>query len=669
MSVPLWQVMPLPTSLPSTEAPGLQQARHPVSPGLRVVFGLLAIYLLSYGGTFRVDDEHILAARSQSLALWGVLDQPQVYGNDRVRALIPMGSQATAIEPLQTLIGAGLYRTAVALGLGGSQSLLAINLYITALIAGLVYATVRAIGYGPNTAAWCAWAFGLGGMAWPYATTFFRDPLVTFFTALSFLGWAHLLNPREPRMRARGAILFFTGIAGGILAKNVALAFVLGFGVSALVEMGRRRHPRIFSLRAVGLAMVLGIFLLMALQEIPAQGALARYSLSYYGGLARHFLASISPALLLSVIGAYLSPAKGLLLFCPPLVLAVYAAVRWWSSIRRFALPALLGSLLVALAQALFYRDQWAGSVTWGPRFMLPALPALICVSAPAIDALSRAARRWARAIPSLLLALGAVVAWSGAWVPWGLVYQAWVEKGWHPYTSAAAWDPRFLAVPGQIALLASPGIWSVAWARLLRDAPWSAGAILLAAFGMSIAVPRLLATRPRAIPEAWQHLAKSIVLGLGVLGSAIVLLLAVRSDPAMGGDRVEFREAAEAVGRAARPGDVVVVDAYGTPLWTYLMNWWEGPLLWYSLPYEIPGTANAPTNPGAWPSEATLELFGELDGVNERLWYLTTQENPDHALRRETTWLSEKHRLEQVERFHGETEVEVWRFDLGGGG
>ena len=84
---------------------------------------LVSLYIITYSGAFRVDDEHILMARAQSLARWGKLENPQVYGNDRVRALQELeqtsASQATSIEPAQAVLGAGLYRLGLWLGVDG----------------------------------------------------------------------------------------------------------------------------------------------------------------------------------------------------------------------------------------------------------------------------------------------------------------------------------------------------------------------------------------------------------------------------------------------------------------------------------------------------------------------------------------------------------------------
>ena len=149
---------------------------------LRVLAGLLAVYLLSYGSVFRLDDEHILAARAQSLAWRGEAAETQVSGNERVRALLPMGDAATAIEPMQTWIGAALLRAASGPSSGSTQVLFLLNPLVTLLTVVVVGATVSVLGLASGTARWTMVLFGLATMAFPYSTTFFRDPLAMLFT-------------------------------------------------------------------------------------------------------------------------------------------------------------------------------------------------------------------------------------------------------------------------------------------------------------------------------------------------------------------------------------------------------------------------------------------------------------------------------------------------------
>ena len=87
---------------------------------------LIAIYSLTYSGTFITDDEHILASRTLSLAFDGNLNDQRVYGNQRIHALsdtTPVyAARGVNIEPGQADVGAFLARLAVMLGVGRVQS-------------------------------------------------------------------------------------------------------------------------------------------------------------------------------------------------------------------------------------------------------------------------------------------------------------------------------------------------------------------------------------------------------------------------------------------------------------------------------------------------------------------------------------------------------------------
>ena len=215
---------------------------------------LLSIYLLTFQGTFRVDDEHILAARAQSLALWGRLEQPQAFGNQRERELQAMGAAATQIEPAQAVLGAGLYRAGLALGWGGAQTLFLQNAVLTAATGAVLVLSVGAIGFSPGVGAAVGLLFGLGTFAWPYATTYFRDPLAMFGSALALYGWVRITRPGAVTAAA-GWLVLVIGIVIGVTAKNASLVLVpcVWPGASrggevrhatrtqALARLGRRR--------------------------------------------------------------------------------------------------------------------------------------------------------------------------------------------------------------------------------------------------------------------------------------------------------------------------------------------------------------------------------------------------------------------------------------------
>jgi hypothetical protein len=137
------------------------------------------------------------------------------------------------------------------------------------------------------------------------------------------------------------------------------------------------------------------------------------------------------------------------------------------------------------------------------------------------------------------------------------------------------------------------------------------------------------------------------------------------KQDPAACGDHSEFDVMISWIEPRILPGDLVVVDSYGTPLWHYMMNHWRSSVPWYSLPYEIPGTADVPTDSGAPPSTAFLNLIEAKETVNERLWYVQTSDAPDFDLQRETQYLDQHFPRIQSVRFTGSENVEILIYSL----
>ena len=628
--------------------------------GLLVFAALALFYLFSFGAAFRVDDEHILAARAQSLALWETLEQPQVHGNLRERQQSAFGDPATQIEPAQAVLGAALYRLGMVIGGGGAQALFVLNLLATAATAAVVFLTVLRLGWDRVTALWCAILFGLGTMAWPYATTFYRDVLAMLAASLAFLAWAHALTAR-----GAGRWLSVWGVAGalaaGMLAKNTTAALIPAFGVGALAVGWRRLRAGALPLRwLLAGAATVGLGLLV-LSLIPQRGPLARYSLDYLAFLIGHARESVGPDLLIAVGGPFLSPSRSVLLFSPPLILSVLSIRRAWKAEWRFAMPALLFPPFLALLQGLFYRGLWAGVYGWGLRFMLPSLPGLIVLSAPLVGAISRSPVRVTRLTLWLCLASGAVIQASGAWVPWIDSYQAWTAQGLDPYAPAAAWEARFLVIPGQLLRLLDPRAWDLAWLRMLREgdlrpAFLALAAVVLAAVSLVLLARQIMAGRGKG----GKTLARALVVASLILPLWPNLSL-LRSDPAWGGDRPEFDQVLQWLRARAAPGDCLLLDSYGTPLWFFWMNRWDRPVRWTSLPFELPGGSVSDAG------EAAQELLEGGGCSHGRLWYVVSTDSPTFALRVGGEWSAALDDFVEVAIFGESSRVEIHYYSPAG--
>ena len=631
--------------------PELGAGTHQVALAFLLFSGLLLLYTASASLTFRSDDEHILAARAQSLASRGSPGQTQVYGNTRVQALRAQGDAATEVEPGQVLAGALAYRAANLIGVGGAQSFLLLNALITSLTAVVVFGTVRRLHFDSRAALLAGLLYGTATMAWPYATTGYRDPLAALGWAVALLGWASVLQGGVGARR--GLAILIAGLVLAVLAKNTSFAIVVPLlataGVWAILQARKEpgRWPQVLVLTGIGLAV------LFAGTLLPAQGPFARYSPAYFTFLARHALSGLEPRLVVHALGPFVSPAKSILLFSPIAVLGIAALAQWRDRRVWFAIPVLASTLLLAVLQALFYRELWAGVFGWGLRFMLPALPGLVILSAPLLELAVRPGRRWAVIAVGVLFVLGAAVQASGVLVPWLSPYQDWRAQGLDPFRTNAAWDPRFLAIPLQLRHLAEPSGWTVAGARL---APIDSGATIGLQIGLLLSGAVALVV---ALHAAWRRGASgsrvAAFLALALL-APLALLGAARGDPAWGGDRPEYGQASEWVQTQARDGDLVLVESYGSPLWAYLLNRWSSPLPWVSLPFDIPGTEAGSVDP--WVNDLVSST-----PAPHRVWLITSTEAPGSGSSAPQAFLRERLGTGSAWAFSGEDPTQVLAF------
>jgi len=629
-----------------------------------VIFAILtSIYALTYSGSFRVDDEHVLAARSQSLALWDQLTYPQVYGNSRVQELsiTPTDRSAphTVLEPAQAALGSLLYRAASILGLGGTQAAFTLNLYVTALTGLVVFYTVLQLGLRRNTAIFSALSFGLATMAWPYAKTFYRDPLAALMVAIAFLGWVMLASKHSSKRRL-AVLLIIAGVVGGMLTKHTATvivpALVISLAIlilrgSVSVPLGRR--AAVVCLLALGAALLL-------IMALPDQGSFARYSMTYVHWIANRFAGNIRPALLAAFLGPFISPAKSIFIFAPILLLAPVAVIRFRKARSQLLLPAMLMVILLPLAQALFHAEQWAGTLTWGLRFMLPAIPLMLVMSAVPIDKLLHSHSFGGRLILGVLLASSILIQLSGSIVSWYRPYPVWLERGLDPYVLGVEWDVRFSAVAVHLGELLNPASWDLAW---LRTLPIVKGSFIFPAAVVAIisACAIVLVRFTRDSASSRYGLKAAVIVG--AMAAVVPIypgLLQFREDPSVGGSRPEFSAAYRLLSEQVKAGDLVTIDAYGTPIWHFMMNHWTREVPWYSLPFEIPGSNEISDSGSGMPSPAVVGLFGRLGTEFTRLWYVSTTDAPDSGLRREVSWLDSELDLLARSVFRGQSIVEV---------
>ena len=235
---------------------------------------------------------------------------------------------------------------------------LVVSVILTALTTSLVALLALRLGSSRTGAYLAALCFALGTTALVYSREFFAEPLLSFITASSL----YLALGKTSREHAGASIL--SGLA--LTAKPAGI--VIGPVLSAYLLL--KRYPLRNALGPL-LGTIMGFMLFMAYNYLRFGGLLSS------GQNASKFTLD---GMLERFIGLLLSPGAGggLIWYCPPTILAIIG-------FRN----ALKSKPLEALAIGGIFGGYWLlhsfwefGGWSWGPRFLVPALPGLMALVA-----------------------------------------------------------------------------------------------------------------------------------------------------------------------------------------------------------------------------------------------------------------------------------------------
>jgi hypothetical protein len=376
-----------------------------------MVFWLLCgLYgLMMSGHTYSADEETMLAVSRALL-------------RGEVAVTAPAGAPLAALRPglegqryspygiLPSLLAIpflGLALPAQSLGPAAFEyssrvAVTLLNVPITAATAALLAAWSLRLGASRFGAFTVALLYGLATFAWPYARTFFSEPLAALLLLLATERLDALRIGRGHPYRT----LFVAGLAAGLLvATRVASGIALPLlGLYLLWLSGQAREWR-WPL-AWGLGLLPG-FILVGWYNLARFGTPLA---SGYGSEADLF----TTPLFYGLYGLLFSPGKSLFLYAPPLLLGIAGAF----SLAHKHKPLLVLIYSLALAHILLYArwGEWAGGGVWGPRFLLPIVGLLLL---PAAGLWQNGSRRqpWRIAAVLLLGGLGFVANLGGVWL------------------------------------------------------------------------------------------------------------------------------------------------------------------------------------------------------------------------------------------------------------
>ena len=347
--------------------------------------------------------------------------------------MVPAYAIAAAVSPDPEPVGPAFPQISYVLPLAG----LLFNPLIAAALVALTYALARSIGLSRSYGLVAAAITGLGSPVWVYAKTLSSLPLAT-----TFLIAALVLLTRRRRSGGWRPVL-----ASGLLA-GMAVATRPEFAMFAPVLLAAAIGSRPGARRAVAGAGVLWI-LGWAAVVVPGVGLYNLYrtgSMIDFGYSGLTFLWDTDRPHL-GLYGILASSGFGLFIYMP------VAAVGLWGLLtgkgERRARRAMVAAVLTAILVYGTFND-WAGGVSWGPRFLTSVVP-LLGVGVGCLlsnEATSRMAR----------LGAGLLGGWGLAVAGLGVLFD--YQRGWRNLWDVGAdpeqivWNPHFSPIGAHLRLL-----------------------------------------------------------------------------------------------------------------------------------------------------------------------------------------------------------------------
>ncbi|GAB4435331.1 MAG: hypothetical protein Kow00120_02110 [Anaerolineae bacterium] len=501
----------------------------------RLIFLLLfAIYLLTFSGQIHSGDEIAILAVTDSLLargsfdtnlnIWGRYGQPYPAGVPDHFG--PSGDLYTKKGIAQSLAPAPFFALGGVFPALGRVHLAALTHgLVTALTGALIYMIARRLGCREVSALAAALLFGLATPAWVYARYHFGEPLIGLALAL----WFYALL-RLPASVSPTPWLALSGFAAGLaVAVNLTNALLVPLLLPATyIALRGRLSVRHWITLGAPLAVIgLGLAALNVL----------RFGAPFNAGQNPQLGEGFTTPLWFGVYGLLLSPARGLLVHSPSVLIGVAG---WFGLRRRHAPLAWLSAGVVAIYLVAFgtYFAWWAG-YNWGPRYLLPLVVPAAIAAAPAFDWLlgARGRVRAAAAVAvASLLGVSLLIQALGVAVPFGDYEVALTEQyGFdntppilYQYGEAVLNDWSLSPVVGHARLLAEGGVTDISW--FTRDGIDWAAALPLAAFVALLAA--LLVRRARRRSIGGQALAALAALAVALAGWALVRNAAHPLDP-----------------------------------------------------------------------------------------------------------------------------------------
>ena len=342
---------------------------------LALVWFLTGLYLLLYSGIRVSNDEIYLFDSTESFARRGNFQLNYTFYLHPILNGANIPERAGLYEPLQSILAAPLFMIAQALpNVGMMHAVWVFNIVVTVLTAMIIYGIGLMWGYSGGISALTALLFGVTTLAFPYSSTFFREPLVTLFTLIAFFSAFHIRHHTD-RKNARWIGVFLLAIVGMALTKISVLVVFPSLLILLLPPpahlFGWLKRPS-----SIAIAMALLLLIILGFLFIRSDAVPTRFSYTY---VVNRLQGTDWTYALESLLGYQISFGRSIWLYSPILLAGVLG---FWLDRKngggRILLALLLAFILLPASFGVIHRQIWWSGTGWGPRYILPLVPILM---------------------------------------------------------------------------------------------------------------------------------------------------------------------------------------------------------------------------------------------------------------------------------------------------
>jgi hypothetical protein len=252
----------------------------------------------------------------------------------------------------------------------------------TAAAAFVLYLLVLRMGAGLGSAVFAMLTFGLGTLAWGWATAFFGHAMAgsCLFIAFALISY---LDTQEEDSRHDTLCAFMAGVllSWAVVVEftaAIAMLFIALYGVTVALKWHVSRTKRVLACAVLG--GVLAALPLFIYNSYAFGGPLrVGYQTVYkegFTGMQQGFLGITYPRVGV-VLQLLFSPYRGLFFFSPVLLASPFAIYQMGRlpQYRRMAYVIFLVASYYLLMNGAYY--YWDGGWSTGPRHLVPMLPFL----------------------------------------------------------------------------------------------------------------------------------------------------------------------------------------------------------------------------------------------------------------------------------------------------